>query len=190
MPVLIQVKVGACFLLLCKLLCFLLFDFVSPFLCLQELPPIGACHLRWGGTPEGLTFPTAPLLGLAKSHRRSVPHTNTNTYPDDQKHTNMWSENALQLLDIQLFLSLSPCLLNVKTFDFSNTPDSIQIKSGENAANIAGELVNLTRGRIYAGDISMSVRLIEQLLDILDSQLQALRPANKESAARNYNKVN
>lgn len=65
----------------------------------------------------------------------------------------------------------------------------LQIKSGENAANIAGELVNLTRGRIYAGDVSMSVRLIEQLLDILDSQLQALRPANKESATRNYNKV-
>uniref|UniRef100_A0A673B9X0 Adhesion G protein-coupled receptor L1a n=1 Tax=Sphaeramia orbicularis TaxID=375764 RepID=A0A673B9X0_9TELE len=64
-----------------------------------------------------------------------------------------------------------------------------KIKSGENAANIAGELVNLTRGRIYAGDVSMSVRLIEQLLDILDSQLQALRPANKESAARNYNKL-
>lgn len=35
----------------------------------------------------------------------------------------------------------------------------------------------------------MSVKLTEQLLDILDSQLQALRPANKESAARNYNKV-
>uniref|UniRef100_A0A3B4ZKE3 Latrophilin-1-like n=1 Tax=Stegastes partitus TaxID=144197 RepID=A0A3B4ZKE3_9TELE len=64
-----------------------------------------------------------------------------------------------------------------------------KIKSGENAANIAGELVNLTRGRIYAGDVSMSVKLIEQLLDILDSQLQALRPANKEPAARNYNKL-
>ncbi|KAM9856523.1 adhesion G protein-coupled receptor L1-like [Aulostomus maculatus] len=64
-----------------------------------------------------------------------------------------------------------------------------KIKSGENAANIAGELVNLTRGRIYAGDVTMSVKLIEQLLDILDSQLQALRPANKESAARNYNKL-
>ncbi|XP_028998492.1 adhesion G protein-coupled receptor L1-like isoform X1 [Betta splendens] len=64
-----------------------------------------------------------------------------------------------------------------------------KIKSGENAANIAGELVNLTRGQIYAGDVSMSVKLIEQLLDILDSQLQALRPANKESAARNYNKL-
>ncbi|KAM7418831.1 hypothetical protein PAMA_016113 [Pampus argenteus] len=35
----------------------------------------------------------------------------------------------------------------------------------------------------------MSAKLIEQLLDILDSQLQALRPANKESAARNYNKL-
>lgn len=36
----------------------------------------------------------------------------------------------------------------------------------------------------------MSVRLVEQLLDVLDSQLQALRPANRESATRNYNKVN
>ncbi|XP_075903940.1 adhesion G protein-coupled receptor L1 isoform X2 [Nelusetta ayraudi] len=79
--------------------------------------------------------------------------------------------------------------------DFSNCTSpwvsqiAQKIKSGENAANIAGELVNLTRGRIYAGDVSMSVRLIEQLLDILDSQLQALRPANKESATRNYNKL-
>uniref|UniRef100_A0A4W6FS83 Adhesion G protein-coupled receptor L1 n=1 Tax=Lates calcarifer TaxID=8187 RepID=A0A4W6FS83_LATCA len=64
-----------------------------------------------------------------------------------------------------------------------------KIKSGENAASIAGELVNHTRGRIQAGDVSSSVRLIEQLLDILDAQLQALRPGNKESAARNYNKL-
>lgn len=71
----------------------------------------------------------------------------------------------------------------------SNHVFSLQIKSGENAANIAGELVNHTRGRIQAGDVSSSVRLIEQLLDILDAQLQALRPGNKESAARNYNKV-
>uniref|UniRef100_A0A3B5AQ42 Adhesion G protein-coupled receptor L1 n=1 Tax=Stegastes partitus TaxID=144197 RepID=A0A3B5AQ42_9TELE len=63
-----------------------------------------------------------------------------------------------------------------------------KIKSGENAANIASELVNHTRGRIQAGDVSSSVRLIEQLLDILDAQLQALRPGNKESAGRNYNK--
>ncbi|XP_061905875.1 adhesion G protein-coupled receptor L1-like [Entelurus aequoreus] len=64
-----------------------------------------------------------------------------------------------------------------------------KIKSGENAANIAMELANHTRGRVQAGDISSSVRLIEQLLDILDAQLQSLRPGNKESATRNYNKV-
>lgn len=65
----------------------------------------------------------------------------------------------------------------------------VQIKSGENAANIAGELVNHTRSRIQAGDVISSVRLIEQLLDVLDAQLQTLRPGKKESAGRNYNKV-
>nr|XP_057939751.1 adhesion G protein-coupled receptor L1-like isoform X2 [Doryrhamphus excisus] len=90
---------------------------------------------------------------------------------------------------------LSPVSWSSRGPDLSNCTSpwvsqiSQKIKSGENAANIAGELVNLTRGRIYAGDVSMSVKLIEQLLDILDSQLQALRPANKESAARNYNKL-
>ncbi|XP_075894602.1 adhesion G protein-coupled receptor L1-like isoform X2 [Nelusetta ayraudi] len=65
-----------------------------------------------------------------------------------------------------------------------------KIKSGENAANIAGELVNLTRGPIQAGDVSSSVRLIEQLLDILDAQLQALRTGTKETPPRNYNNFN
>uniref|UniRef100_A0A672ZMC0 Adhesion G protein-coupled receptor L1a n=1 Tax=Sphaeramia orbicularis TaxID=375764 RepID=A0A672ZMC0_9TELE len=64
-----------------------------------------------------------------------------------------------------------------------------KIKSGENAASIAGELETHTRSRIQAGDVTSSVRLIEQLLDILDAQLQALRPGNKESAPRNYNKA-
>uniref|UniRef100_A0A8C1QSL1 Adhesion G protein-coupled receptor L1 n=1 Tax=Cyprinus carpio TaxID=7962 RepID=A0A8C1QSL1_CYPCA len=64
-----------------------------------------------------------------------------------------------------------------------------KIKSEENAAHIAAVLVNHTRGRVYAGDVTSSVRLMEQLLDILDSQLQALRPGNKESATRNYNKA-
>ncbi|XP_030635626.1 adhesion G protein-coupled receptor L1 [Chanos chanos] len=64
-----------------------------------------------------------------------------------------------------------------------------KIKSGENAAHIAAVLVNHTRGRVYAGDVTSSVRLMEQLLDVLDAQLQALRPGNKESATRNYNKL-
>ena len=63
-----------------------------------------------------------------------------------------------------------------------------QIKSGENAANIASELARHTRGSIYAGDVSSSVKLMEQLLDILDAQLQALRPIERESAGKNYNK--
>lgn len=65
----------------------------------------------------------------------------------------------------------------------------LQIKSGENAANIASELARHTRGSIYAGDVSSSVKLMEQLLDILDAQLQALRPIERESAGKNYNKV-
>uniref|UniRef100_H2UF73 Adhesion G protein-coupled receptor L1 n=1 Tax=Takifugu rubripes TaxID=31033 RepID=H2UF73_TAKRU len=65
-----------------------------------------------------------------------------------------------------------------------------KIKSGENAANIATELVNHTQSRIQAGDVSSSVRLIEQLLDILDAQLQSLRPGSKESVPRNYNNYN
>ncbi|XP_063060319.1 adhesion G protein-coupled receptor L1-like [Engraulis encrasicolus] len=64
-----------------------------------------------------------------------------------------------------------------------------KIKSGENAAHIAGVLVNHTQGRVYAGDVTSSVRLLEQMLDILDAQLQALRPGNKETAARSYSKL-
>ncbi|OWK11874.1 hypothetical protein Celaphus_00003083 [Cervus elaphus hippelaphus] len=64
-----------------------------------------------------------------------------------------------------------------------------KIKSGENAANIARELARHTRGSIYAGDVSSSVKLMEQLLDILDAQLQALRPIERESAGKNYNKM-
>uniref|UniRef100_A0A4W2DG14 Adhesion G protein-coupled receptor L1 n=1 Tax=Bos indicus x Bos taurus TaxID=30522 RepID=A0A4W2DG14_BOBOX len=64
-----------------------------------------------------------------------------------------------------------------------------KIKSGENAANIASELARHTRGSIYAGDVSSSVKLMEQLLDILDAQLQALRPIERESAGKNYNKM-
>ncbi|XP_069739231.1 LOW QUALITY PROTEIN: adhesion G protein-coupled receptor L1-like, partial [Phaenicophaeus curvirostris] len=64
-----------------------------------------------------------------------------------------------------------------------------KIKSGENAANIASELARHTRGPVYAGDVSSAVRLLEQLLDILDAQLQALRPVERESAGKNYNKM-
>lgn len=64
-----------------------------------------------------------------------------------------------------------------------------QIRSGENAANLANELAKHTKGPIFAGDVSSSVRLMEQLVDILDAQLQELRPSEKDSAGRSFNKV-
>ena len=42
---------------------------------------------------------------------------------------------------------------------------------------------------MFAGDVSSSVRLMEQLVDILDAQLQELKPSEKDSAGRSYNKV-
>ncbi|XP_077412678.1 adhesion G protein-coupled receptor L2b.1 isoform X5 [Vanacampus margaritifer] len=64
-----------------------------------------------------------------------------------------------------------------------------KIRSGENAANLANELAFNTRGPVFAGDVSSSVRLMEQLVDILDAQLQELRPSEKDSAGRSFNKA-
>lgn len=69
------------------------------------------------------------------------------------------------------------------------SPPPLQIRSGENAANLANELAKHTKGPIFAGDVSSSVRLMEQLVDILDAQLQELRPSEKDSAGRSFNKV-
>ncbi|XP_015245669.1 adhesion G protein-coupled receptor L2 isoform X36 [Cyprinodon tularosa] len=64
-----------------------------------------------------------------------------------------------------------------------------KIRSGENAANLANELAKHTKGQIFAGDVSSSVRLMEQLVDILDAQLQEYRPSEKDSAGRSFNKA-
>ncbi|XP_013884369.1 adhesion G protein-coupled receptor L2b.1 isoform X7 [Austrofundulus limnaeus] len=64
-----------------------------------------------------------------------------------------------------------------------------KIRSGENAANLANELARHTQGPVFAGDISSSVRLMEQLVDILDAQLLEYRPNEKDSAGRSFNKA-
>ncbi|XP_032753068.1 adhesion G protein-coupled receptor L2 isoform X16 [Rattus rattus] len=64
-----------------------------------------------------------------------------------------------------------------------------KIRSGENAASLANELAKHTKGTVFAGDVSSSVRLMEQLVDILDAQLQELKPSEKDSAGRSYNKL-
>ncbi|KAG8437205.1 hypothetical protein GDO86_008049 [Hymenochirus boettgeri] len=63
------------------------------------------------------------------------------------------------------------------------------IRSGENAASLANELAKHTKGPIFAGDVSSSVRLMEQLVDILDAQLQELKPNERDSVGRSYNKA-
>uniref|UniRef100_A0A673JYD0 Adhesion G protein-coupled receptor L2 n=1 Tax=Sinocyclocheilus rhinocerous TaxID=307959 RepID=A0A673JYD0_9TELE len=64
-----------------------------------------------------------------------------------------------------------------------------KIRSGENAANLANELARHSQGPVYAGDVSSSVRLMEQLVDILDAQLQELKPNDKDTAGRSFNKA-
>uniref|UniRef100_A0A8C0YRV7 Adhesion G protein-coupled receptor L2b, tandem duplicate 1 n=1 Tax=Cyprinus carpio carpio TaxID=630221 RepID=A0A8C0YRV7_CYPCA len=64
-----------------------------------------------------------------------------------------------------------------------------KIRSGENAANLANELARHSQGPVYAGDVSSSVRLMEQLVDILDAQLQELKPSDKDTAGRSFNKA-
>ncbi|XP_037386719.1 adhesion G protein-coupled receptor L2-like isoform X5 [Pygocentrus nattereri] len=84
---------------------------------------------------------------------------------------------------------------NSKGPDLSNctshwvTQVAQKIRSGENAANLANELARHTQGPVFAGDVSSSVRLMEQLVDILDAQLQELRPSEKDSAGRSFNKA-
>ncbi|XP_075719986.1 adhesion G protein-coupled receptor L3 isoform X2 [Rhinoderma darwinii] len=64
-----------------------------------------------------------------------------------------------------------------------------KLKSLETAANIARELSEHTRGRLNAGDITYSVRAMDQLVDLLDVQLRNLTPGGKDSAARSLNKL-
>ncbi|XP_077306502.1 adhesion G protein-coupled receptor L2 isoform X13 [Lithobates pipiens] len=84
---------------------------------------------------------------------------------------------------------------NVKGPDLSNCTShwvnqlAQKIRSGENAASLANELAKHTKGPIFAGDVSSSVRLMEQLVDILDAQLQELKPSEKDSVGRSYNKA-
>ncbi|XP_067886580.1 adhesion G protein-coupled receptor L3 isoform X2 [Heterodontus francisci] len=66
---------------------------------------------------------------------------------------------------------------------------SQKVRSGETAANIARELAEQTKSLIHAGDILFSVKLMEQLVDLLNMQLRNLTPGGKDSAARSLNKA-
>ncbi|NP_001353776.1 adhesion G protein-coupled receptor L2b.1 isoform X2 [Danio rerio] len=96
---------------------------------------------------------------------------------------------------IALFLCLTGGVWNPKGPDLSNCTShwvaqvAQKIRSGENAASLANELAHHTQGSVFAGDVSSSVRLMEQLVDILDAQLQELKPDQKDSPGRSFNKA-
>ncbi|XP_078532696.1 adhesion G protein-coupled receptor L3 isoform X8 [Lissotriton helveticus] len=64
-----------------------------------------------------------------------------------------------------------------------------KLKSLEMAANIARELAEHTKSQLNAGDITYSVRAMDQLVELLDVQLRNLTPGGKDSAARSLNKL-
>ncbi|XP_072114084.1 adhesion G protein-coupled receptor L3-like isoform X2 [Mobula birostris] len=66
---------------------------------------------------------------------------------------------------------------------------SQKVRSGETADNIARELAEQTKHLIHAGDILFSVKLMEQLVDLLNRQLRNLTPGGKDNAARSLNKA-
>lgn len=92
---------------------------------------------------------------------------------------------------VEYIISASLCgaLIFTDPLCFPSSLFFFQIRTGENAANLANELARHTQGPVFAGDVSSSVRLMEQLVDILDAQLQELRPSEKDSAGRSFNKV-
>ncbi|XP_031721061.1 adhesion G protein-coupled receptor L2b.1 isoform X5 [Anarrhichthys ocellatus] len=146
---------------------------------------------RGSGTAE----PTVPEL--PPTPRRICEATRRRTIDWPQTHTGSTVERPCPkgTRGIASFLCTVAGTWCSKGPDLSNctshwvTQVAQKIRSGENAANLANELARHTQGPVFAGDVSSSVRLMEQLVDILDAQLQELRPSEKDSAGRSFNKL-
>ncbi|RVE61761.1 hypothetical protein OJAV_G00175760 [Oryzias javanicus] len=139
--------------------------------------------------------PTVP--GLPPTPRRFCEATRRRAIDWPQTHTGTTVERPCPkgTKGIATFLCTVVGTWCSKGPDLSNctshwvTQVAQKIRSGENAANLANELARHTQGPVFAGDVSSSVRLMEQLVDILDAQLQELRPNEKDSAGRSFNKL-
>uniref|UniRef100_A0A8C3B218 Si:ch1073-186i23.1 n=1 Tax=Cyclopterus lumpus TaxID=8103 RepID=A0A8C3B218_CYCLU len=143
----------------------------------------------------GTVEPTAPEL--PPTPRRFCEETRRRAIDWPQTHTGNSVERPCPkgTRGIASFLCTVAGSWLAKGPDLSNctshwvTQVAQKIRSGENAANLANELARHTQGPVFAGDVSSSVRLMEQLVDILDAQLQELRPSEKDSAGRSFNKL-
>ncbi|KAG8454505.1 hypothetical protein GDO86_000936 [Hymenochirus boettgeri] len=102
----------------------------------------------------------------------------------------------LGTVGVATFTCLSPeAIWNPKGPDLSNCSSpwinhiGQKLRSLEMAANIARELAEQSKGHLNAGDITYSIRAMDQLVDLLDVQLRNLTPGGKDSAARSLNKL-
>ncbi|XP_075877628.1 adhesion G protein-coupled receptor L2b.1 isoform X3 [Nelusetta ayraudi] len=137
------------------------------------------------------------VLGLPPTPRRFCEATRRRAIDWPQTHTGSSVERPCPkgTRGVASFLCTVAGTWCSKGPDLSNctshwvTQVAQKIRSGENAANLANELARHTQGPVFAGDVSSSVRLMEQLVDILDAQLQELRPSEKDSAGRSFNKL-
>ncbi|XP_052404625.1 adhesion G protein-coupled receptor L2 isoform X2 [Carassius gibelio] len=142
--------------------------------------------------------PDPSAVSLPPSSRRFCPGTETRGISWPQTHRGATVERPCPkgTRGIALFLCTSADgIWSPRGPDLSNCTShwvaqvAQKIRSGENAANLANELARHTQGPVYAGDVSSSVRLMEQLVDILDAQLQELKPSDKDTAGRSFNKA-
>uniref|UniRef100_A0A671M2V3 Adhesion G protein-coupled receptor L2-like n=1 Tax=Sinocyclocheilus anshuiensis TaxID=1608454 RepID=A0A671M2V3_9TELE len=158
----------------------------------------GLCCATFPESSDGLYSETPPPASPPPSSRRFCDGTERRGISWPQTHRGATVERPCPkgTRGIALFLCTSADgIWSPKGPDLSNCTShwvaqvAQKIRSGENAANLANELARHSQGPVYAGDVSSSVRLMEQLVDILDAQLQELKPNDKDTAGRSFNKV-
>ncbi|XP_067218567.1 adhesion G protein-coupled receptor L2-like isoform X1 [Chanodichthys erythropterus] len=161
-----------------------------------------AAHMTVTPNPVAVEHPDPPAdptaVSLPPSSKRFCDRTERRGISWPQAHRGVTVERPCPkgTRGIALFLCTAvDGIWSPKGPDLSNctshwvTQVAQKIRSGENAASLANELARHTQGPVFAGDISSSVRLMEQLVDILDAQLQELKHDDKDTAGRSFNKA-
>ncbi|XP_078070273.1 adhesion G protein-coupled receptor L3-like isoform X2 [Mustelus asterias] len=153
----------------------------------SENPPL--IHGTTAKTPIASQLPEGPECCEA-TDKRDIP------WPRTQPGEVARRPCPLGTIGVATYTCLSPeGLWDPLGPDLSNCSSpwinllSKKVRSGETAANIARELAEQTKSMIHAGDILFSVKLMEQLVDLLNVQLRNLTPGGKDSAARSLNKA-
>ncbi|XP_051875246.1 adhesion G protein-coupled receptor L3 isoform X1 [Pristis pectinata] len=153
-----------------------------------EIPPL--FHRTSAKTPIASQLPPEGTECCEATDRRDI------SWPRTQPGETAKRPCPLGTMGVAIYACLSPeGYWDPLGPDLSNCSSpwinllSQKVRSGETAANIARELAEQTKSLIHAGDILFSVKLMEQLVDLLNRQLRNLTPGGKDSAARSLNKA-